>query len=265
MKKNLVWILLVMLLVLSFVGCDGKEEVSTGSESSSDNKVATEVVEAKDEDVEVEKLSKKDTNTLEKLANREKELGSYSYKMTSNVMSGMLDEITVYKSEDWMRMESQMEGFPKAIMIFNMAEGIVYNVDETMKQVVMIKDPEMFIDPTSSIDMMLEEAVVPEGTELDKVDYKGKKALLLSVTIPDAESGKDMGTKIWYDEDKGVPLAYEIIFGDQLMLTEFEYDFSKVSSDLFELPSEYPIVDMGNLDEMLGDLEIDMEDLEDDD
>lgn len=263
MKKNLVWILVVMLVVLSFVGCGKKEEASTDSEAITDSEVTKEQPKSKDENVELEKLSKKDSNTLEKLVNKEKELGSYSYKMTAELVDGMLSEVTVYKSEDWMRMESQMEGFPKTIMLFNVAEGIVYNIDENLKQVIMIKGPELFVDPTSSIDMMLEEAVVPEGTELDKVDYKGKKALLLSVTMKDVESGKDIGTKIWYDEDKGVPLAYELLLGEESMLTEFEYDFTKVSEDLFELPADYPIIDMGNLDEIYGDFEVDME--EDDD
>jgi len=255
MRKKLIWILVATLVVLTFVGCGEKEVVSTSNEETDGGELGKEQAQSKDEnvDVDVEELSKKDTNTLEKLLNKEKELASYSYKVTSEIMDGVLSEVTVYKSESWMRMESQIEGLPKSIILFNVAEGIIYNIDENSKQVIMIKSPELFVDPTASIDMMLEEAALPEGMELDKVDYKGKNALLLSITV------KDVITKIWYDEDKGVPLAYELLLGEELILTEFEYDFSKVPQDLFELPSDYPILDMGNLDEMYDDLDVDVD------
>jgi len=247
MKKKLTWILVTTLVFFSFVGCGKKaDDVETDSE----------VVETTDESIEVEELSKKDVNTLEKLMEKENQLDSYSYRVETKLGTGLITQVKIYKSKDWMRMESTVEGLPTQVMLFNIAEGKVYTIMEEQKQVMMIEDPEMFMDPSAGIDMLLEDSMVPEGTELEKVDYKGTKALLLSVTVPDLESGGDMGTKIWYDEAKGVPLAYEMAFGGETMLTEFEYDFSKVSDDMFELPEGYPVLDMGNMEDMFDNMNL---------
>ncbi len=153
-------------------------------------------------------------------------------------------------------MESSVEGLPTMVTLMNTEEGKIYTIDETNKQIMVMEDPEMFMEPTAGLDMMLEENVVPEGTELEKVDYKGKKALLLSFEMPDVESGGTFGSKIWYDEEYGVPLAYEVNAGaGQQILTEFNYDFSEVSDDMFELPEGYNMMDLGDMDSMFEGME----------
>lgn len=248
MKK---WMLfLVVLSMLAFAGCGNKEEAAPEPQEQA----------AEESAADVEAISKSDATTLQSLLEKEASLGSYTYSVEVEMMDGVKSSVTIYKKLPWMRMESTVEDLPTAVTLMNADEGKLYTIDEANKQIMVLSDTDMFVDPSAGIDAILEEGMVPEGMELEKTEYKGQKAYLLDYSFDDPESGETIGSKVWYDADMGVPLAYEINMGaEQSMLTEFTYDFGEVSDELFKLPEDYTVMDLGDMDSMFDNM--DMEDM----
>ncbi len=241
MKKLLI-LLVSLVLVFGFSACGGSDSQTADSVGQNDS--------ATNEDESTVDKSLTGKALLESL--QAPEPGDF---MTVTETSGMgiKNTLTMYYSGENFRTESEVEGM-KQIVIYNAEEGKTYQYTEGQLQGVVLSDD-------MSDDMgMEEEDLDVEGILDNPTDDVIAKVETLDghevIHIETTEEDEDMGmakVSIWYSEEYGIPLKYEVTSNGQVIMSSYVTKIEALSAldgDLFTPPADVQFMEFGNFGDM---------------
>ncbi len=153
---------------------------------------------------------------------------------------------TVYYDGDNSRAETVVDGIGTNVVINNAAEKVVYNYVEGSGQGVKIidADSELVEEAGLMMDMSTKLAAITDASSEDitaRVEtLDGEEVVYIEATEADEDMG-DMLVKMWYSTKYSAPLKYEVITGEQPLMTlkmvEIESGI-KVDPSMFEPASD---------------------------
>lgn len=279
MRKNREMLLMVMILTLVMFGCsndttsektkntDQAETTqstdsvqSTSSESPEDTTQTEAVGETVSDTQEVEALD----SSLEGIAllNALSTGRPTSMKMVMETNAfGSKIISTMYYEGDNSRTETVIEGIGTNVVINNAADKVMYNYVEGSGQGVKIVDAnsEAAEEAGLMMDMSAKLAEITDASSEDIIarveTLDGEEVVYIEATESDDEMGSVL-VKMWYSTKYSTPLKYEVIAGEQPMMTlkvvEIESNI-KIDASMFEPSSdiEFQEVNMESMMEML--------------
>ena len=246
--KNKIFIVLLLMSVFFLWGCGGNDNVEE-PQGEGPAPVETPVSqEPESEEPEQEEVESEGSEELteEELANlfaKGKELDEFYYEMK---VTGLGDEdgITkMYMKEGLMRIESEVMG-QSFMMIYS--EDAFYTLDPQSKTAIKMPIGEEGNEDREVVTM--DDFI--EDLDDENMVYVGKETIngISCHVVESKEQNSDNQVKMWLHEEYGIPMKIETTSGSDthvMEVTDFKTD--SLSSDLFELPEGYQIIDLENL------------------
>ncbi len=247
MKKNSVF-LLVILLVFSMMlwSCGGSEPVEQPEEGA---ETTTEDVSNEAEETEEESVAQSGDeiteNQLASLFGKGQELTEVYYEMEVTSPGFDTTRGKIWLKGDRMKSESQMMG-ENFVMIYDV--DAIYMLEPADKTAVKMP-MEM------GIDEMMDPITVGEVTEdMDEetLEYLGREEYegILCHVVLSTDQEYDIQTKMWLHPDYGFPMKVEGLSDDpeeQYVMKISNFEVGNVSDSVFQIPSDYEIVDMAEM------------------
>ncbi len=256
MKRNVKysgkWTILSVLMLSTLLlvwGCGGNGDVkepegevpSQGEETPGSPEVQEpEEPEEPEESEEMEGLTDED---LAKLFTSGKVMDELFYVMKSSNMGEEESIISMYIKGDLMRMESENMG--ESFIAINAEDGFYTLEPQTKTAMKIPKGMEDEDEETPTLDDFTDDV------DEDSMIYLGKESILgvscHVVESRDLESNYQI--KMWLHEEYGFPMRVETIMdNDEMYVSEvIEFKVGNVSDDMFKIPDDYQILDLGNL------------------
>lgn len=167
------------------------------------------------------------------------------YEMTMTGLEVDGAQTRIWLKEGRMRSESEMEG-QLFIMIYD--DEAVYTLDTQSKMAMKISS-EMGMDET--MDPYTADDFTGDVDD-QNLQYLGREEIngipCHVVQSVDTESGH--GVKMWLHEDYGFPMRVESLAtnpDEQYIMEVTEFEVGNVADSQFEIPSDYQIIDMGEM------------------
>ena len=250
MKKSSVFLLVIMLILSMMLWACGGSEPAEQPEEVAETTAEDESNEADEaEDTEDESVAQSGEEiTEEQLASlfgKGQELTEVYYEM--EIRSPGFDTTTgkIWLKGDRMKSESQMMG-ESFVMIYDVdAIYMLEPADKTAVKMPMEMGLDEMMDPITM-------GEVTEGVDEETLEYQGREEYegVLCHVVLSTEHEYDMQTKMWLHPDYGFPMKVEGISDDpeeQYVMEISNFEVGNVSDGVFEIPSDYEIVDMAEM------------------
>lgn len=253
------WMLgLLLITSLLLWGCGGGEQAQEPAESEApmETEEPAEPV-AEPETVEeppTQEGREMSETELAELFGSGQAMDEIYYEMT---MTGL--EVDGAKTRIWlkggrMRSESEMEG-QLFIMIYD--DEAIYTLDTQSKMAMRI-----------SANMGMDETMEPYTTDdftgdVDdqNLQYLGRESVngIPCHVVQSVDTETDHGVKMWLHEDYGFPMRVESLAtnpDEQYMMEVTEFEVGNVADRQFDIPSDYQIIDMGEMFENMPEVPV---------
>ncbi len=253
MKARKKWTILSILMLITLLlvwGCGGNgdaqepqtEEPSQGEETPAAPEEEPEQEEEEEEEAEeVEGLSDEE---LGDLFENGKGMDEFFYEMK---VSGMGEEDSttgIYIKGKLMRMEGEAMG-QRFMMIYD--EDAFYTLDPQSK--TAIKMPLGMEDEEDSDTPTLDDFT--DDVDKSNMNYLGKETIngVSCHVVESKDLNNDYEVKMWLHEEYGFPMRVESkMENDKIYISEVtDFQVGNISDDLFEIPEDYEVVDIGSL------------------
>ncbi len=278
MKKNIWLFIMVMLLTIIMFGCANETIAQNPQDAKpSEESQSTELVKTSNEvsATPTENTTQPDTtqtNETEQeilaldpslegsaLLNSLNLSRPKSLKMVMETSAfGTKTMSTMYYDGDNSRTETVVEGLGTSVVINDAINKVMYNYVEGSGQGVKIidADSEAAEDAGLMMDMSTKLAELTDASSdaiIARVEtFDGEEVVYIEATEVDDEMG-NIHVKMWYSTKYSTPLKYEVIAGEQTMMTlkvvEIESDI-KIDPVMFVPASDIEFQEV-NVDEML--------------
>jgi outer membrane lipoprotein-sorting protein len=267
-KNKFFIIILVLILISALVGCSTEKPVENivGTNSQQNTETAVENEKPNTEEIKLEEPIVQET-TIDSSLEGIDLLNSISgekpkkmkIKMDMSTMA-MTTSSTVYYDDNNSRTESAVEGMGKNVLIYNADEEVMYSYVEGTGEGVRISgaDVESVEEAGLMMDMSTKFSALTEEVSDDfiaRLEKLGEEEVVYIETTEEDEEMGDILVKMWYSVKYNLPLKYEVIMGQQplmsLNVVEIEKDI-KIEKDMFVAPSDvnFRDVDMDAMIEM---------------
>lgn len=268
MKTKLLIVLMILTLMVSIVGCSSEEPTkSTDDINETTNVEETEVNEDVDTDEE-NKTVETDIKPLDTSLEGIDLINSLSSEKPKSMMIktevtafGMATISTAYYDGENFRTETDVQGLGTTVLISNAKDGAMYSYTEGQSQGVKIIDADtdfaeemgLMMDMGSKFSAIIDASSEDIIARVEKLD--GEEVIYIEATEADEEMG-EVDVFMWYSTKYCTPLKYEIVLGEQPMLTLKVVEIEKninIDKDMFYPPSDvaFEDVDMDSMFDMM--------------
>lgn len=272
MKNKITAIIIVLILAFSVTACSKNATQSEGNTSSNpptENSSGTDTIntpqpqvtkdqtaqEAKDASVD---SSLKGLALLESISRERPKTMSMKMEMIS---FGMTTVSTVYYDGDNTRTETDVDGVGNNVLIYNADEEVTYSYVEGSGEGIILSGDDMAstVEAGMMLDMTGKFTELADASSDDVIarveTLNGEEVIYIEANDIDEEMGNVL-VKMWYSAKYGTPLKYEIVVGEQTMMSlnvlEIKKDI-KIEKNLFSAPGDITFreVDLGAMSDFL--------------
>lgn len=246
-KKWTILSILMLTTMLLVWGCGGNGDVEEpqGEEPSQGEETpAAPDVEGPEEEEEPEEPEGLSDEELADLFANGKDMDEFFYEMN---VSGFGEEDSttgIYIKGKLMRIEGEAMG-QRFMMIYN--EDAFYTMDPQSK--TAIKMPLGMEDEEDRETPTLDDFT--DDVDKSNMNYLGKETIngVSCHVVASKDLNTDYEVKMWLHEEYGFPMRVETrMDDDEIYVSEVtDFQVGNISDDLFEIPEDYEVVDLGSL------------------
>ena len=253
-KSRKKWTILSVLMLITLLlvwGCGGNgdaDEPETEQPSQGEETPATPDVEEPEQEEEAEEQEEEQEGLSDEelgdLFENGKDLDEFFYEMN---VSGMGEEDSttgIYIKGKLMRIEGEAMG-QRFMMIYD--EETFYTLDPQSR--TAIKMPMGMEDEEDRDTPTLDDFT--QDVDENSMNYVGKETINgVSCHVVESKNlNSDYQVKMWLHEEYGFPMRVESkMENDEIYISEVtDFQVGNISDDLFEIPEDYEIVDLGSM------------------
>jgi len=250
-KKWTILSVLMLITLLLVFGCGGNgdaDEPETEQPSQGEETPATPDVEEPEQEEEAEEQEEEQEGLSDEelgdLFENGKEMDEFFYEMN---VSGMGDEDSttgIYIKGKLMRIEGEAMG-QRFMMIYD--DETFYTLDPQSK--TAIKMPMGMEDEEDRDTPTLDDFT--QDVDKSNMNYVGKETIngISCHVVESKDLNNDYEVKMWLHEEYGFPMRIESkMENDEIYISEVtDFQVGNISDDLFEIPEDYEIVDLGSM------------------